>query len=71
MGPKKFRKISVTCDYSPEERLMIREKVEEAKKKTEQEGEGKFIFKVRGSPLNGLEIRRGSTGPNRLPRINN
>ena len=32
--------------------------VVEAKSKTALEGEGKFVFKVRGTPNNGLVIRR-------------
>ena len=51
-------RISITEDYTPEERLAIREKVKEAKRKTELEGEGKYVFKVRGTPKNGLMIRR-------------
>ena len=57
-GPEKFKRISITEDYTPEERLAIREKVKEAKRKTELEGEGKYVFKVRGTPKNGLMIRR-------------
>ena len=57
-GPIKFKRISVTEDYTPEERQAIREKVQEAKSKTENEGQGKFVFKVRGTPKNGLTTRR-------------
>ena len=53
--PVKFKKISITEDYTPEERQTIREKVEEAKSKTESEEQGKFVFTVRGTPKNGLQ----------------
>ena len=36
--------------------LMIKNKVTEAKHKTEVEGEGKFVWRVRGSPKNGLRL---------------
>ena len=57
-APENMRKISVTDDYTNEEREEIRKKVNEAKNKTELEGNGKYIFKVRGTPKNGLVIRR-------------
>ena len=57
-APENMRKISVTDDYTNEEREEIRKKVNEAKNKTELEGNGKYIFKVRGTPKNGLVVRR-------------
>ena len=57
-APENFRKISVTDDYTEKEREEIRKMVNEAKNKTESRGDGKYIFKVRGSPKNGLVIRR-------------
>ena len=57
-APEKFKRISITEDYTPEERQAIREKVEEAKSRTASEGKGNFVFKVRGTPKNGLQIRR-------------
>ena len=57
-APENFRKISVTDDYTEKEREEIRKMVNEAKNKTESQGDGKYIFKVRGSPKNGLVIRR-------------
>ena len=53
-GPEVFRKISITDDYTQEERNEIRQWVEEAKKRTKS-GEG-CIWKVRGSPTNGLRL---------------
>ena len=53
-----FKKISVTDDYIIEERAVIRNKVAEARHKTETEGEGKYIWKVCGTPNNGLHLVR-------------
>ena len=61
LGSEKFQKVSVTDDYTVKEREEIRKKVVEAKRKTETEGNGKYIFKVRGTPKNGLIIRRFMT----------
>ena len=49
-----FEKISITPDYSSNDREMIKDKVKEAKKQQE-ENPGR-IFKVRGDPKNGLRI---------------
>ena len=57
-GPEGFKRISITEDYTHEECLSIREKVKEAKRKTETEVDGKYVFKVRGTPKNGLTIRQ-------------
>ena len=46
----RYNKISVTEDYTAEEREANRNKVTEARNKTEAEGEGKYVWKVRGSP---------------------
>ena len=55
-APDKLNSLSITDDYTLEERQEIRTKVVEAKEKTANEGDGKFIFKVRGTPKNGLKI---------------
>ena len=47
-GPDKFHKISVTDDYTKDEREEIKRWVTEAKKRTEEENG--FVWKVRGSP---------------------
>ena len=54
----RFNRISVTEDYTAEEREAIRKKVTEAKNKSEAEGEGKYVWKVRGSPKNLLRLIR-------------
>ena len=53
-----MRKISITDDFTIEERIVIKEKVAEAVKKTEDEGEGEYIFRVRGTSKNGLRRKR-------------
>ena len=63
-APENFRKISVTDDYTEKECEEIRKMVNEAKNKTESQGDGKYIFKVCGSPKNGLVIRQWPSQPN-------
>ena len=58
------RKTSVTDDYTIEERAVIRNKVAEARHKTETEGEEKYIWKVRGTRKMSF-ILSGSQRPNR------
>ena len=55
---EKFKRISVTDDYTAEERDAIKNKVTEAMNKTDAEGEGVYVWKVRGSPKNGLRLIR-------------
>ena len=57
-APEGMRKISITDDYTQEERACIREKVADAKQMTETQGEGKYVWRVRGTPKNGLVIKR-------------
>ena len=56
-APDHLRKISITDDLTIEERITIKEKVAEAVKKTKDEGEGKHIFRIRGTPKNGLRLK--------------
>ena len=53
-GAEKFRKISITEDFTQEERSEIKLWVEEAKERTKEED--KYIWKVRGSPRNKLRL---------------
>ena len=55
-APAIFKKISVTDDYTMMEREEIRKMVKEANNKMESDNDGKYIYKVRGSPKNGLVI---------------
>ena len=56
---EEFKGISITNDYTLSERQMIRKFVSQAKQKSLEEPEGsKFIWKVRGTPKNGLMIKR-------------
>ena len=54
---EKFNKISITDDYTIQEREEIQRFVAEAKKKNEHET-GNFFWRVRGSPKTGLELRK-------------
>ena len=53
-GPDKFQKISVTEDFTQEERNEIKRWVEEAKQRTDKESG--YIWKVRGSPRGNLRL---------------
>ena len=53
----RFRKVSVTEDYTVEERKEIKKYVEKAKEQNRNETRG-IIWKVRGTPKNGLEIKQ-------------
>ena len=69
-APENFRKICVTDDYTQEERESIREKVAKAKRMTETQGEGKYIWRVRGTPKNGLIIKRFNQVNNLVANVN-
>ena len=54
-----FKGISVTEDYTPAERQMLTDWREKAKaKNNEEESNSKFIWRVRGTPKNGLMLKR-------------
>ena len=59
----KFRKISITDDYTIEERQEIKKFVDEAKTRNLSE-EGNFFWRIRGSPKiwNGTETSSKETG---------
>ena len=52
-----IKKVSVTDDYTVDERNEIRAWVEKAKKKNEDETDD-VVWKVRGTPKNGLRLAR-------------
>ena len=54
-GPEKFRKISITDDYTQEERREIKRWVDEAKRRTQEVDDG-YVWKVRGSPRSKLRL---------------
>ena len=54
-GPEKFRRISVTEDYTQEERHEIKRWVDEAKRRTQEVDDG-YVWKVRGSPRSKLRL---------------
>ena len=54
-----FKKVSVTDDYTVEEREEIRKYVQDAKAANEKEPpDSKYIWKDRGDPKNGLQVKR-------------
>ena len=58
-GNVMYKKVSVTEDYTVSERKMIQEMREQVKEKNNQEPEdSEFVYKLRGTPKNGLMIRR-------------
>ena len=59
LNREEFQGISITNDYTLYERQMIQDFVSQAKQKKLKEPEGsKFIWKVCGTPRNGLMIKR-------------
>ena len=58
-GNDMYKKVSITEDYTVSERKMIQEMRERVKEKNNQEPEdSEFVYKLRGTPKNGLMIRR-------------
>ena len=54
-----YRKVSITDDYTVEERDEIRKYVQDSKTANEKESpDSKYVWKVRGDPKNGLQIKR-------------
>lgn len=53
-GPGKFQKLSITEDFTQEERREIKRWVDEAKERTKQE-DG-YVWKIRGSPRSNLRF---------------
>ena len=54
-----FKGVSVTEDYTIAERKMLTEWKEKAKaKNTEEDPESNFIWRVRGTPKNGLTLKK-------------
>ena len=58
-GSEAYKRISVTEDYTLSERKMIQEMRDQVKLKNQNEPEtSEFIYRLRGTPKNGLQIRR-------------
>ena len=53
---ERFKKLSITEDYTIEERKEIKEFIEKANLKNAEEENTQHIWKVRGSPKNGLRL---------------
>ena len=58
-GNELYTGISITEDYTVAEREMIRKMSEEIKTKNSQElPNSKYVYKLRGTPKNGLQMKR-------------
>ena len=58
-GNDEFTGISITDDYTISERQMLKEFANKAKEKNSLEPENSnFVWRVRGTPKNGLVIKR-------------
>ena len=58
-GQANFKGISVTEDYTIAERKLLTEWRDKAKAKNAEEGEpSKYIWRVRGTPKDGLSLKR-------------
>ena len=59
-GKPSYKGISITEDYTYNERILIREFAEQAKLKNDEEDKNKsnFVWRVRGTPKNGLVMKR-------------
>ena len=69
-GNELYKGISVTDDYTINEREMIREFVKKAKKENEMENkDSNYIWRVRGCPKNGLTIKRLTKFPQKTTQI--
>ena len=71
-----FKRVSITDDYTTEERAEISSWVDKAKMKNSEEGENcKHIWRVRGTPKNGLRLvkftKRRQNGNNRRKKKEN
>ena len=58
-GQENYKGVSVTEDYTVAERKLLTEWREKAKAKNAEEGQAsKYIWRVRGTPKNGLSLKR-------------
>ena len=57
-APVELKQINMADDYTAEGRQIIKNKVNEARNKTEAEGNGIYVYKVCGTPKNGLILKR-------------
>ena len=58
-GKENFKRISITADYTLNERQMIKNMTEQARQKNIQEAvNSNYVYKVRGTPKNGLVLKR-------------
>ena len=62
-GNSLYKGIHITDDYTFNERKLIRDFNEQAKQKTSQETDSNSIWRVRGSPKNGLFLKKFTRTP--------
>ena len=55
---EEYKGVSVTEDYTVTERKLLQEWRDRAKAKNEAEPESNYVWRVRGTPKNGLELKR-------------
>ena len=58
-GKTEYKGVSITEDYTVTERKLLQDWREKAKAKNDSEGpDSNYIWRVRGTPKNGLELKR-------------
>ena len=58
-GQEDFKGVSITDDYTISERRLIKEWTDKAKSNNEKEpADSKYIWRVRGTPKNGLQLKK-------------
>ena len=68
-GNETYMRISITEDYTVSERKIVQELRDQVKLKNDEEPENsEFVYKLRGTPKNGLQIRRFKKNKNDLAR---
>ena len=56
---EEFKGVSITDDYTATERKLLKEWSIKAKEKTKEESvNSKYVWKVRGTPKNGLRLKK-------------
>ena len=70
-GNEAYKRISVTEDYTISERKMIQEMRDQVRTKNDAEPENsEFVYRLRGTPKNGLQIRRFKKSREDLASVN-
>ena len=59
-----YNSVSITEDYTLEERQLIKQLLQKAKERNQEAHESKYIWKVRGTPRSGLKLKKFHLDPN-------